>query len=86
VNGLTDAFVVALRVARGLEDRGIRYTVGGSLASTIAGEPRSTVDVDFVVEIDETKVPLLVEESSKSISSSRAVRPSTSISSTVECP
>ena len=48
---------VALRVADALESCGVRYVVGGSLASSISGEPRSTLDVDIVwmdgVEMDD---------------------------------
>jgi hypothetical protein len=51
---------VALRVARALEGCGLRYLVGGSLASSVSGEPRSTLDVDLVVELGEEHVaPLL---------------------------
>jgi hypothetical protein len=48
---------VALSVADALERSGIRYVVGGSLASSISGEPRSTLDVDIVVEMCEADVP-----------------------------
>jgi hypothetical protein len=48
---------VALYVADALESCGVRYVVGGSLASSISGEPRSTLDVDLVVEISEADVP-----------------------------
>ena len=33
---------VALSVARVLDRCGLRYVVGGSLASSVSGEPRST--------------------------------------------
>jgi hypothetical protein len=39
---------VALRVADALEACGLVYLVGGSLASSISGEPRTTLDVDVV--------------------------------------
>lgn len=51
-----DPFAVAACVSRALEARGIRYTIGGSIASSFAGEPRSTIDVDFVAEITEIDV------------------------------
>lgn len=47
---------VALFVAQALEFCGVRYVVGGSLASSISGEPRSTLDVDLVVEMSEADV------------------------------
>jgi len=51
---------VALYVADALESCGVRYVVGGSLASSISGEPRSTLDVDLVVEMSEADVPRVV--------------------------
>jgi hypothetical protein len=51
---------VALIVVDALERCGIRYVVGGSVASSISGEPRSTLDVDIVVAIAETDVDELV--------------------------
>ncbi|HET9387029.1 MAG TPA: nucleotidyl transferase AbiEii/AbiGii toxin family protein [Gemmatimonadales bacterium] len=38
----------------------MRYVVGGSLASSISGEPRSTLDVDIVVAMSEADVPRVV--------------------------
>lgn len=46
-----DPLAVALGVAEILETRGLRYLVGGSLASSMSGEPRSTLDVDIVVAL-----------------------------------
>lgn len=51
---------VALHVAEALESCGVRYVVGGSLASSISGEPRSTLDVDIVVAMSEADVPRVV--------------------------
>jgi hypothetical protein len=39
-----DPIAVALSVARTLDTLGIQYTIGGSPASSVAGEPRSTVE------------------------------------------
>lgn len=39
------------QVAEMLDDLGIPYALGGSLASSLVGEPRSTVDVDIAVEL-----------------------------------
>ena len=55
-----DPIAVALSVGETLEALGIRYTIGGSLASSVAGEPRSTVDIDFVVALDSAQIPRLV--------------------------
>lgn len=47
---------VALQVADAFEACGLRYLVGGSVASSIGGEPRTTLDVDMVVAMAETDV------------------------------
>jgi len=62
VTVLFDPIQVALRVADALESRGLDYVVGGSLASSINGEPRSTLDIDLVVALSGEDVdPLLAE-------------------------
>lgn len=40
------------RIVRHLEDAGVPYMVAGSLASTFHGRPRTTEDIDLVVELD----------------------------------
>ena len=55
-----DPIAVALTVARALETLGIIYTVGGSIASSIAGEPRSTLDIDIVAAVEDLHVAPLV--------------------------
>jgi hypothetical protein len=52
---IADPIEIALRVADVLEAHEIRYVVGGSLASSMSGEPRSTLDVDLVVDLREGK-------------------------------
>ena len=55
-----EPFQVALSVAGALERCGLPYVVGGSLASSMSGEPRSTLDVDLVVAMTQADVePLL---------------------------
>ena len=51
--GEPDSHVVAvtLRVVRLLDELGVRYVIGGSLASSVHGTLRSTGDVDFVVDL-----------------------------------
>lgn len=44
-----------------LDDLGIPYALGGSLASSLVGEPRSTVDVDLAVKLDATTGEALLE-------------------------
>jgi hypothetical protein len=55
-----DPIETALSVARHLDAMGILHTIGGSIASSFAGEPRSTIDIDVVAAIDERHVDALV--------------------------
>ncbi|MCI0657877.1 MAG: hypothetical protein L0170_12510 [Acidobacteria bacterium] len=55
-----DPIRVAQIVAKALEACRLRYLVGGSLASSLSGEPRSTMDVDLVVELDEVDIIPLI--------------------------
>ncbi|MGC4082680.1 MAG: hypothetical protein QM736_11350 [Vicinamibacterales bacterium] len=48
--------MVAARVLSALEAVHARGTVGGSIAASFAGEPRSTIDIDIVAEIDESQI------------------------------
>ena len=47
---LPDPLEVAASITRSLEGLGVRYLIGGSLASSVHGEPRSTNDVDLLVD------------------------------------
>jgi hypothetical protein len=55
------ALDVAFRVARSFEELGIAYLVGGSLASSLHGEPRSTQDIDLVADLRLEHVAAWVE-------------------------
>ncbi len=55
-----DPVRVAQIVGKALEACGLRYLVGGSLASSLSGEPRSTMDVDLVVELKEADIVPLI--------------------------
>jgi hypothetical protein len=55
-----DPIETALLVARHLDALGVLHTIGGSIASSFAGEPRSTVDIDIVVALEERHVEGLV--------------------------
>jgi hypothetical protein len=47
---------LALRVAEILEEIGVPYALGGSLASSLLGEPRTTADVDMAIRLpDDTR-------------------------------
>jgi hypothetical protein len=56
-----DPWEVAAAVAVVLEGVGVRYAIGGSLASGVVGEPRSTLDVDIVVELESEHIDELAE-------------------------
>lgn len=56
MTGPIDPIETALLVARHLDALDIPHTVGGSIASSFAGEPRSTVDIDLVVALEERHV------------------------------
>jgi hypothetical protein len=57
---LTDPITIAVHVGNILEAVGVRHTIGGSIAASFAGEPRSTIDIDFVAALTHDKVtPLL---------------------------
>jgi hypothetical protein len=51
-----DALDVALLVASALEAVGCDYFIGGSVASSLQGEPRATNDIDFVVAMPSWRV------------------------------
>lgn len=55
-----DPVAIALQVASVFERLGVRYVLGGSLASTTFGEPRATLDVDFAADLEPRHVVDLV--------------------------
>lgn len=55
-----DPIDVVLAVTRELDALGIASTVGGSIASSIAGEPRASIDIDMVAAIELPHVAPLV--------------------------
>ena len=55
-----DQIAVALRVTSVLDALGVLSTIGGSIASSLAGEPRSTLDIDIVAAIDDSHVEAIV--------------------------
>lgn len=57
---LPDSIRVALIVTSKLEELGISYLIGGSVASIVHGIPRLTQDVDLVADIREEQVAGLV--------------------------
>jgi hypothetical protein len=55
-----DPLRVAAYVTNVLTQLGVRCSIGGSLASSLSGEPRSTLDVDIVAALEDTHVEVLV--------------------------
>jgi len=55
-----DPVALALILARILERLGVRYCIGGSVASSVYGEVRTTLDVDFVTDLDPSRIDAFV--------------------------
>ncbi|MBM3819608.1 MAG: nucleotidyl transferase AbiEii/AbiGii toxin family protein [Acidimicrobiia bacterium] len=55
-----DPIAVALSVTRVLDALAILHTTGGSLASSFAGEPRASIDIDIVAAVEPSHVDALV--------------------------
>ncbi len=51
-----DPVAIAAAVTDVLDALGVPHTIGGSLAGSFAGEPRSTVDIDIVAAIGEEHI------------------------------
>jgi hypothetical protein len=58
---LAEPIQITQQIAQEFERLDIRYLVGGSLASSLHGIPRSTHDVDMVAEITSEHIPKLVK-------------------------
>ena len=56
INPLT----IATTVAEVLERLDIPYVIGGSVAASVLGEPRSTLDLDVMIDAGERQVRQLV--------------------------
>lgn len=56
----TDVVSVGAALGEALERVGVRYFVGGSVASSVHGAPRFTRDLDVVVDLSEAQVPAFV--------------------------
>ncbi len=70
-----DSIRVTLLVAQTLEEIGIPYAVGGSLASSMHGVMRSTLDVDIIADLQPEHVrPLLEAFSQEFYADEEAIR------------
>lgn len=56
------ALSLIVRIAEVLDELGIPYALGGSLASSLFGEPRATADVDVALQIDPELGEALLEK------------------------
>jgi hypothetical protein len=63
-----DPLDIAWAVSQALEQLGVVHTIGGSLAASFAGEPRSTIDIDVVAALEDFHVDRLVTALSDSFS------------------
>jgi hypothetical protein len=52
---VTDLLEVTAQVIGALEAAGVRYSVGGSLASSFSGEPRASIDADILVAMTDAQ-------------------------------
>lgn len=52
---------VAVRIGAILDRIHVRYTIGGSIAASFAGEPRSTLDIDVVAALTHADVTPLTQ-------------------------
>jgi hypothetical protein len=59
---LAEPIAITLEVTQALDKLGIAYLVGGSLASSVHGIPRSTQDIDLLIELPGRLVEALVAE------------------------
>lgn len=58
---LMGPFGLVVAMAAILDELGVPYALGGSMASSLLGEPRSTVDVDLAVQLDTATGEALLE-------------------------
>lgn len=60
-DSLPELIAVASLVATRLTRIGVAYVIGGSFASSIHGEPRSTNDIDMVADLQQGDIDRLVD-------------------------
>jgi hypothetical protein len=53
---------LAIQIATILDELNIEYALGGSLASSLVGEPRSTIDVDMATKLDSSTIELFLNK------------------------
>src|SRR5471030_2087631 len=60
-DSLPEPISVASLIASHLTRIGVAYVIGGSFASSVHGEPRSTNDVDIVADLHEVDIDPFIE-------------------------
>lgn len=60
-DSLPEPIAVASHIAEALTRIGVSYVIGGSFASSVHGEPRSTNDIDMVADLRQSDVDALVD-------------------------
>lgn len=60
-DALPEPIAVAGLVAAHLDQIGIAYVIGGSFASSVHGEPRSTNDIDMVVDLRAVDIDAFID-------------------------
>lgn len=60
MSAVLEVVEIAVVVAHAFEKIGVDYALGGSVATSVQGEPRSTNDIDFAVRLSESNVAALV--------------------------
>lgn len=58
----SDPIGALLEVVSILETLGLHYAIGGSVASSVFGEPRASADADMIVELAEPRLPELLSK------------------------
>ena len=58
---LPEPIAIASLVAGSLTRIGVAYVIGGSFASSVHGEPRSTNDIDMVVDLRQSDVDAFID-------------------------
>jgi len=59
-SSLPEPIAVSLLVAQRLESLGVRCLVGGSVATSLLGLPRATLDADLVADLEPEHVSPLI--------------------------
>ena len=57
---ISDPIIALLDVVAILDDLGLTYAIGGSVASSVFGEPRASADADLIVELSEPQLAALI--------------------------